>query len=87
MKTAMTIIVITAFISGFASASSNTDKKLFSTIDENSDGVLTRKEVLSKSKAIRFTNLYYPDSFNTADINNDGLLDIEEYLANEEDIY
>ena len=87
MKNSLIVALFTILVSANAHSARSDDVQLFTLLDTNRDGVLNKQEVYTNKKAIRFTNLYYQESFYKADINSDGLLDFNEYIANEEDIY
>jgi len=87
MKLIFTAVFSILIFAGIADACTVKANDTFVKIDTNGDGVLTYNEVSSQPDIVRFTNLYYRDSFYLADINSDGVLNIQEYLANEEDVY
>jgi len=87
MKLIFTAVLSILFFTGNADACMVKTNDIFFKIDTNGDGLLTYNEVSAQPDIVRFTNLYYRDSFYLADINSDGVLNIQEYLANEEDVY
>lgn len=60
--------------------------KQFNDLDKDGDGVISRHEVQSQQRYVRFMNLYYSNSFSQADVNKDGILDKDEFIAYEEDM-
>lgn len=80
------LALVAGFSTGDAYAASETLAERFNELDRNRDSLLTPDEIQSRPALVRFTNLYYRDSFRWADANKDGLINFEEFIANEESI-
>lgn len=88
MKTLLAGLISTVFLiaSSVLIADNSLLDKQFNDLDKDGDGVISRHEVQSQQRYVRFMNLYYSNSFSQADVNSDGILDREEFFAYEEDI-
>ncbi len=84
--TSLCLALLAGLPAGNAHAAASTLADQFNTLDRDRDGSLTAKEIQAQPELVRFTNLYYRDSFRWADLNRDGQIDYEEFRSNEEGI-
>lgn len=81
MKRLVKFILLFAVFSGFASAADPVDEKIFSSLDVNGDGKLSKEEFDAKPEVYKDTELADQGCFEIADVNGDEYLSFEEMAA------